>query len=72
MLGADLPENDERADYLRASLKPGAEGPIATPFPAQDSSMMAPLAKADCLLIRDPHAAAAKAGSPCTILRLER
>jgi molybdopterin molybdotransferase len=33
--------------------------------------MLAPLSSADCLLIRDPHAPAAKAGSPCSILRLE-
>ena len=32
-----------------------AEGPVATPFPVQDSSMMAPLAKADCLVIREPY-----------------
>jgi molybdopterin molybdotransferase len=31
---------------------------------------MAPLAKADCLVVREPHAPAAKAGSPCTIMRL--
>ena len=49
-LGCDLPENDERADYLRATLKAGPEGlPVATPCPVQDSSMLAPLAKADCL-----------------------
>jgi molybdopterin molybdotransferase len=69
-LGCDLPENDERADYLRATLKNGAEGPVATPFSAQDSSMIAPLAKADCLVIREPYSPAAKAGSPCTIMRL--
>jgi molybdopterin molybdotransferase len=40
---------------------------IATPFPAQDSSMLLPLAKADCLLIRAPHAPAAPAGSPCVV-----
>ena len=51
-LGRDLPANDERADYLRATLIPGPDGPVATPLPAQDSSLMAPLAKADCLLIR--------------------
>jgi len=72
VLGVDLPENDERADYLRATLKPGPEALAATPFPIQDSSMMAPLAKADCLLIRDPYAPAAKAGSRCTIARLDR
>ncbi len=32
--------------------------------------MMAPLAKADCLLIREPHAPPAKAGSACAIVRL--
>ena len=69
-LGCNLPENDERADYLRATLQDGPDGPVATPFPVQDSSMTIPLAKADCLLVREPHAAPAKAGSPCAILRL--
>jgi molybdopterin molybdotransferase len=69
-LGSDLPANDERADYLRATLQPGPNGPLVTPLPAQDSSLMAPLAKADCLLIREPHAPAAPAGSDCVILKL--
>ena len=69
-LGCDLPPNDERADYLRATLKDGPDGPVATPLPAQDSSLMAPLAKADCLLIRLPNAPAAVAGSDCVILKL--
>jgi molybdopterin molybdotransferase len=69
-LGSDLPANDERADYLRAVLTPGPDGPIATPLPSQDSSLMAPLAKASCLLIREPNAPAAAAGSPCIILKL--
>jgi molybdopterin molybdotransferase len=71
VLGCDLPENDERADYLRARLAPGPTGaPIATPAPIQDSSMLAPLAAADCLLVREPHAPAAETGSPCRIIRL--
>jgi len=71
-LGCDLPENDERADYLRATLAPGPDGlPVATPCPLQDSSMLAPLAKADCLLIREPHAPAAKAGMRGVILKLD-
>jgi molybdopterin molybdotransferase len=70
-LGCDLPANDERADYLRATLVTGTDGhPIATPAPVQDSSMLTPLALADCLLVRAPHAPAAKAGSPCSIIRL--
>ena len=72
LLGRDLPENDERADYLRATLASSSDGmPIATPAPLQDSSMLVPLAAADCLLIRPPHAPAAKAGSTCTILKLQ-
>jgi molybdopterin molybdotransferase len=71
VLGCDLPENDERADYLRAMLTETPQGPVATPFPVQDSSMMAPLAKAGCLVIRQPYEPAAKAGSPCTMLRFE-
>ena len=71
VLGQDLPENDERADYMRATLAPGADGtPVATPVPVQDSSMMAALANADCLVIREPFAAAVKAGGQCVILRL--
>jgi len=69
-LGCDMPANDERADYLRATLRQGPAGPVVTPLPAQDSSLMAPLAAADCLLIREPNAAFAPAGSPCVILKL--
>ena len=72
VLGCDLPENDERADYLRATLTVSPQGPVATPFPVQDSSMMAPLAKADCLIIREPFEPAAKAGSRCAIVKFER
>jgi molybdopterin molybdotransferase len=72
LLGRDLPENDERTDYLRATLTSDAAGnPVAEPLAVQDSSMMAALAKADCLLIREAFAPAAKAGSRCTILRLK-
>ena len=69
-LGRALPANDERQDYLRATLAMGPDGPVATPLPDQDSSLMAPLSAADCLLIRVPHAPAASSGSPCVILKL--
>ena len=44
-LGRDLPENDERQDYLRATLggRPGRPGGDAAD--AQDSSLMATLAR---------------------------
>jgi molybdopterin molybdotransferase len=73
VLGVDLSENDERADYMRATLSPGTNGTcVATPVKIQDSSMMAALAKADCLIVREPFDPAAKAGDRCTILRLTR
>ena len=73
VLGSDMPENDERADYLRATLAPGPDGTlVATPVRIQDSSMMAALAKADCLVIREAFAPAATAGIRCAILRLTR
>jgi molybdopterin molybdotransferase len=68
-LGRDLPENDERQDYLRAVLTPGPDGDIATPVNVQDSSLMAPLSRSGCLVIRKPHAPAASAGSACDILK---
>src|SRR5215470_9882083 len=70
-LGRDLAANDERTDYLRARLIEGDGGTaIAEPFPIQDSSMVVPLANADCLVIREPYAPAAKAGDRCAILKL--
>jgi molybdopterin molybdotransferase len=71
VLGCELPANDERADYLRATLTQGPDGSVALPFAQQDSSMLVPLAKAQCLLVREPHEPAARAGSPCKILKLD-
>jgi molybdopterin molybdotransferase len=71
LLGRDLPENDERADYLRATLSRREDGAVvATPFTVQDSSTMGRLALADCLVLRAPHAPAANAGTPCRIVKL--
>ncbi len=71
-LGCALPANDERADYMRATLTTGPGGErIATPFRNQDSSMLAPLAHADCLVIREPFAPAAAEGALCGIVNLQ-
>jgi molybdopterin molybdotransferase len=71
VLGRDLAENDERTDYLRAQLDARADGTlVATPFDLQDSSLLVPLAKADCFLVREPYAAAAKCGTQCRIIKL--
>lgn len=70
-LGVDLPANDERQDYLRARLSAGEDGTlVATPFPRQDSSMLRLMAEAEALVVRAPHAPAARAGDPCRIIRL--
>ena len=71
VLGRELAANDERADYLRGKLERQPDGSlIATAFAVQDSSMLLPLAEADCLIIREPYAPAAPAGSRCAILKL--
>jgi len=71
-LGCALPVNDERAEYMRATLATAPDGArVAAPFRKQDSSMLAPLARADCLVIRAPFAPAAEAGAPCDILNLQ-
>ena len=71
-LGADVAENDERQDYLRATLGRDETGaPVATPFARQDSSMLSLLVKAQCLVIRPPHAPAARRGAAVEIIPLE-
>lgn len=62
-LGEPLEANDQRQDYLRASLTYDSQGRrLATAFQRQDSSMFATLAHADCLIVRAPFAPAAEAG----------
>ncbi len=70
VIGADMAENDEREDYVRAITSTENGQMIVTPFTVQDSSMLMTLAAADALLIRPAHAPAAKAGDPCRFLRL--
>ncbi|QEX22312.1 molybdopterin molybdenumtransferase MoeA [Hypericibacter adhaerens] len=70
ILGSDLKANDQRQDYLRARLGRDAEGKlVAHPLARQDSAMMAFLAQADGLVIRPPHAPAAKAGEIVPVIR---
>jgi molybdopterin molybdotransferase len=72
VLGSALPANDDRAEYMRATLSLTSYGAaVATPFAKQDSSMLVPLTRADCLIIREPFAPAAEPGASCRILNLE-
>ena len=70
VLGRDLAANDHREDYLRTRLEWLDGKLVATPVMKQDSSLLGNLAVAEGLLVRPPHAAAAKAGHPCDIIRL--
>lgn len=70
ILAVDLPANDERQDYLRSTFVTEADERRVKPFPKQDSSMLANLARAEVLVIRPIFAEPAKAGDPCRIIRL--
>ena len=69
----DLPENDLRQDYIRASMGRGADG-VTTVRPAQrqDSSMMATLAHADAFIVRPPFDPPRTAGDIVSILSMPR
>jgi len=72
-LTVDVPKNGPRKEFMRATIettKDGAWG--VNPFEAQDSALLARLAAADCLVIRPPHAAAAKAGERVEIIPLPK
>ncbi len=64
ILGAPLRENDRRQDYLRATTRDGR----VYAAERQDSSLLATLAEADCMIIRAPFAPAATTGDSVEIL----
>ncbi|TCS08818.1 gephyrin-like molybdotransferase Glp [Rhizobium sp. BK418] len=66
-----LRANDQRQDYVRAKLSKSAAGNwLVEPFDKQDSSMMKIFARADCLIIRPPHAPELPAGATCPVMLL--
>jgi molybdopterin molybdotransferase len=71
VLARDLPANDQREDYLRATLveRPDAP-PIVTPLGVQDSSLQANLAFSQALIVRLAHAPAIGSGALCDVLKL--
>ncbi|WP_018044749.1 gephyrin-like molybdotransferase Glp [Methylobacterium sp. 88A] len=73
ILGADMPANDIRQDYMRARVEANAGGfPTVHAETRQDSSMLSVLGQSEALLVRPPGAPAAKRGDPCRIIRLDR
>lgn len=69
-LGAAMPANDLRQDYVRAVVQEDADVLVATPFSIQDSSMLRMLADANGLIVRPPFTPAAAAGEACSVLML--
>jgi molybdopterin molybdotransferase len=67
-----LEANGPRQHYMRATVAPGDDGQLhVRPVRSQDSSLLAPLAEADCLLVRPPHAPAVPAGGLVPIVLLD-
>jgi molybdopterin molybdotransferase len=63
--------NGPRQHYMRATLEPGSGGLVVTPARSQDSSLLAPLAQANCLIVRPSGAPAVAAGGIVPILQLD-
>jgi molybdopterin molybdotransferase len=71
-LGVAVEANGPRQHYMRAVSVRGRDGlREVTPLPNQHSSLIAPLAQADCLLIRPPYAPPAAACASVPILPID-
>ncbi|MBB4001487.1 MAG: gephyrin-like molybdotransferase Glp [Aurantimonas endophytica] len=72
ILGAAVPENGERTDFVRSVVELADDGTATvTPLPRQDSSLLSTYAHAQGLLVRPPGAAPAEAGQPCQYVPLD-
>lgn len=64
--------NGPRQHYMRATLAPGVDGiPMVTPVRSQDSSLLSPLAIADCLIVRSIRAGPVAPGEMVPVLPLD-
>lgn len=71
-LATGIEKNGPRQHYMRATLDPSnPSDPRVRPASSQDSSLLSPLADADCLIVRAPGAPALAAGDDVTILTLD-
>ncbi len=72
ILDGELPENDGRQDYMRATLKYDSDGQARVlVFPTQDSSQQRTLRNADCLVIRKPFEPVVRQGELVKIMLLD-
>jgi molybdopterin molybdotransferase len=71
VLGEAVEANGPREHYMRATSQWEAGERRVTALPAQDSSLMADFARADCLIVRAPDAPALPEGSRVAIVPLD-
>ncbi|MCX5479807.1 molybdopterin molybdotransferase MoeA [Kaistia geumhonensis] len=70
-LGSQVRANDVRQDYIRARLTIDDDGGrVATPLERQDSAMLSAFHRAECLIVRPPHADAEAKGARCRVVIL--
>lgn len=71
-LAEPLPANGPRAHYMRGVIRDATTAPpTVAALDAQDSSMLTPLAGADCLIVRDANAPAANVNDHVVMLKLD-
>jgi molybdopterin molybdotransferase len=71
-LAESIEANGPRQHYMRVGLRVRPEGTLeAFPARSQDSSLLAPLAAADALLVRPPDAPGLLAGAEVSVLLLD-
>jgi len=72
VLSTGIEANGPRQHYMRATGSQGRDGVLmVAPVKDQDSSLISLLAHADCLIVRPPHAPAAKSGTAVDVLPLD-
>ena len=73
VLGEAIEANGVREHYMRARSEWKEDGTrIVRPLPSQDSSLVAALVRADCLIVRAPHAPALPKGARVRIVPFDR
>jgi molybdopterin molybdotransferase len=73
VIGQALEANGPRQHYIRARSEWREDGTrIVSPLLSQDSSLVAELARADCLIVRSPHAPSLAAGGRVGIVPFDR
>ena len=70
-LAEAMKSNDQREDYVRATLSRDVDGWVARPYSTQDSGMLRNLAGADALIRRPAYQGALAKGARVEIIRLE-